>query len=303
MNVKNILKENNFKFEKKFGQNFLTDLNLLGSIVEKSGVNENSIAVEIGVGAGTLTGEIAKRVKKVYGFEIDKNLQPVLTETLSPFDNIEIAFQDIMKVNLAELESKIGGAYSVIANLPYYITTPIIMLFVENSQNCERVVVTVQKEVAERICAQPNTAEYGAITASINAICDCKIIKQIPRSMFYPVPNVDSAVVRIDFNKSKFNILEMSAYRKLVKVAFTMRRKTLVNNLIKGYNLSRGECENLLNKLQIDISVRGENLSPSDFVNLSNLFVENNIKCKGELRLFFYILEKYFYILVKINIK
>ena len=277
MDIKKILKDNNFIFEKRYGQNFLTDLNLLKSVVEKSGVNKESTVVEIGVGAGTLTGEIAKQVSFVYGFEIDTKLKPVLKETLKEYNNVEIIFNDILKIGAKKVDEIIGKNYSIIANLPYYITTPIIMEFVENSEFCERIVVTVQKEVAERLVASPKTSDYGAITASIGAIANSKIIKYIDRQMFYPAPNVDSAVVRIEFDKQKYQILDIIKYRKLIKNAFSMRRKTLVNNLMKGYNLNRQQIENILKSCGIDILVRGEELDAETYVKLSNYLVENKI--------------------------
>ena len=270
MNIKNVLKENNFTFKKAFGQNFLTDETLLGSIVERSGVDENSTVIEIGLGAGTLTKEIAKRVKKVYGFEIDLNLKPILEETLKGFDNVEIIYKDIMKISTFDLETLISGKYTVIANLPYYITTPIIMRFIEEGVNCERVVVTIQKEVAERITASPSTADYGAITASINGVSDSEIIEYIGREKFLPPPNVDSAVVKITLNKNKYDIKDIKEFRRLIKSAFSMRRKTLVNNLLKNYPLSRTEIEEILLSLGFKTDIRGEDLSPKDFVNLSN---------------------------------
>lgn len=270
MNIKNVLKENNFTFKKAFGQNFLTDETLLGSIVERSGVDENSTVIEIGLGAGTLTKEIAKRVKKVYGFEIDLNLKPILEETLKGFDNVEIIYKDIMKISTFDLETLIGGKYTVIANLPYYITTPIIMRFIEEGVNCERVVVTIQKEVAERITASPSTADYGAITASINGVSDSEIIEYIGREKFLPPPNVDSAVVKITLNKNKYDIKDIKEFRRLIKSAFSMRRKTLVNNLLKNYQLSRAQIEEILLSLGFKTYIRGEDLSPKDFVDLSN---------------------------------
>lgn len=274
MNIKEILKRKNFTFEKKYGQNFLTDVNLLSSIVDRSGVDENSIVVEIGVGAGTLTSQIAKKVKKVYGFEVDKKLKPVLDETLSSYDNVEIIFEDIMKVETSKIEEMIGTNYTVIANLPYYITTPILMKFIEEGQKVDAVIVTVQKEVAERICAKSGTSDYGAITATINAVSDTSIIEYIDRSMFYPIPNVDSAVCKIVLNKDKFYIKDINAFRKLVKTSFIMRRKTLVNNLMKGYNLSRQVCEEILTSLGLDINVRGEYLSSKEFIDLLHILLE-----------------------------
>lgn len=270
MNIKNVLKENNFTFKKAFGQNFLTDENLLGSIVERSGVTKETPVIEIGVGGGTLTAEIAKRAKFVYGYEIDNNLKPVLQETLKDYNNISIIYKDIMKASITEIEEMIGEEYIMVANLPYYITTPIIMKFIEEATLCKSIVITIQKEVAERIVAKEKTADYGSITVSINAVADTKIIEYIGREMFYPSPNVDSAVVKIDMNKTKYQINDIQKFRNLVKCAFTMRRKTLVNNLMKGYSLSRENAENLLTSQNISVSVRGEELSVLEFINLSN---------------------------------
>ena len=270
MNVKNVLKEKNFIFKKAFGQNFLTDENLLGSVVERSGINKDSIVLEIGVGAGTLTSEIAKRAGKVYGFEIDNNLKPVLSETLKDYSNVEIIYNDVMKVKTEELENMLGGKYTLIANLPYYITTPIVMRFIEEAKNCEAIVVTIQKEVAERITAKEKTADYGAITVSVNAVADSEIIEYIGREKFYPSPNVDSAVVKITLNDKKYDIKNLAAFKALVKCAFAMRRKTLVNNLMKGYNFNREQAEALLIANNLQVTARGEELSVEEFINLSN---------------------------------
>lgn len=270
MDIKKVLKNNNFTFEKRYGQNFLTDENLLSEMVEGAGVDKNSTVVEIGMGAGTLTMQIAKRVKKVFGFEIDTKLKPILAETLKDYDNIEITYNDIMKIKTADLEKMIGGKYTVIANLPYYITTPIIMRFIEEAENCESIIVTIQKEVAERITADAGDSEYGAITASINAVADSVITMYIGREKFLPPPNVDSAVVKITLNKNKYDIKDIKQYRKLIKTSFLMRRKTLVNNLIKVYPLSREQVENILVSLGFKTDVRGEDLSSQDYVNLYN---------------------------------
>lgn len=270
MNVKNILKEQNFIFKKAFGQNFLTDESLLSSVVERSGINENSTVIEIGVGAGTLTREIAKKAKKVYGFEIDTNLKPVLAKTLEEFSNVEIIYKDIMKCSMQEIETLMGGSYTLIANLPYYITTPIIMRFIEEATMLDGIVITIQKEVAQRITAKEKTADYGSITVSINAVSDSEIIEVIGREKFYPAPNVDSAVVKITMNNKKYQIKDLAKFKSLVKCAFAMRRKTLVNNLMKGLNFTRENAENLLTSNNIEITARGEELSVEKFVELSN---------------------------------
>ncbi len=268
MDVKKILRENDFKFAKKFGQNFLTDENLLDDIVLKSGVNESVTVVEIGAGAGTLTRAIAKRAKRVYAFEIDENLKPVLSKTLEGVNNAEVVFGDIMKTPIESLEEMVGEDYMVVANLPYYITTPVITLFLEKATRVTGISVTVQKEVALRLAAEPKTSDYGAITVAVRLAGSAEIIKEIGRELFLPPPNVDSAVVKISIDKNKLAGVDRQKYRELVRIAFTMRRKTLANNLIKGYGFTRDEAESALKKANLPVTVRGEELSEYDYKNL-----------------------------------
>ena len=268
MDVKKILRENDFKFAKKFGQNFLTDENLLDDIVLKSGVSENTTVVEIGAGAGTLTRAIAKRAKKVYAFEIDENLKPVLSKTLEGVYNAEVVFGDIMKTPIESLENMVGEDYMVVANLPYYITTPVITLFLEKATRVTGISVTVQKEVALRLAAEPKTSDYGAITVAVRLAGSAEIIKEIGRELFLPPPNVDSAVVKITIDKNKLAGVDRQKYRELVRIVFTMRRKTLANNLIKGYGFTRDEAESALKKANLPVTVRGEELSEYDYKNL-----------------------------------
>ena len=267
--VKAQLGEYGFKFKKAFGQNFLSDPFVLGEIAEKAGVNENSVVLEIGCGAGALTKELAARAKKVVGYEIDERLKPVLKDALSGFDNTEVIFGDVMKRKLADIEKRLGESYVLVANLPYYITTPIIMNFLENGENVSSMTVMVQKEVAERLAAKPRTSDYGAITVGINLRGEAKIVMQVPRERFTPVPNVDSAVVRIDIDKNKFANADKSAVRELVRKAFTSRRKTLVNNISSGYGTSKESAAKLLEKCGISPTARAEELSAEQFVLLS----------------------------------
>ncbi len=183
--VKSILSESGFGFKKRLGQNFITDKNLLASIVEKSGADENSTVIEIGCGAGTLTRAIAERVKRVVGFEVDLSLKPVLQRTLAGIDNAEIIFKDFLKADMNELEKRYGE-FCVIANLPYYVTTPLITKILDEGKLCRSLTVMVQEEVALRLCAKENTPEYGAITAVIALRADAEIIKKVPRTMFTP---------------------------------------------------------------------------------------------------------------------
>ncbi len=277
MELKKIIRESGFKFNKRFGQNFIESEILLEKIVELSGVTEKDKVVEIGVGGGTLTRALSQKAKFVYGFEIDKNLQPVLQKSLSGVENVEIIFKDFMKENLSELEKEIGEEYVVVANLPYYITSPIVMRFIEEAKFCRRIVVMVQREVAFRFCARPATADYGAITAAIGLWGDAAIILDVDRTNFYPQPNVDSAVVRIDKFYEDRGVIDKKVYRDIVRIAFSSRRKTLVNNMMNYLKISREKAENILRGSGIDISVRGETLSVGDFTRLANVCKKENV--------------------------
>lgn len=268
-----ILKKHNFSFNKSFGQNFIFDTNLLDKIVDDASINENTTVLEIGCGAGTLTKQIAKRAKKVVGYEIDNNLKPILQENLSGFDNVEIVFKDVMKEITSDIEARLGDNYVIIANLPYYITTPILFKFLKESTKLIRFVVMVQLEVAERLCAKTNTADYGAITVEIDSVANAKITRVVKKNMFTPMPKVDSAIVRIDFAK-KYEIENREVLQNLIRSAFQMRRKTLVNNIKNTFKLSNDECKLLFEKVGIELSARGESLTTTQFVKLSNILAD-----------------------------
>lgn len=269
MDLRSVLERHGFQFKKQFGQNFLTDVNLLDSIVSLSGIDENTTVVEIGCGAGTLTRAIAKKAKKVYAFDVDVKLQPVLAETLAGLENVEVIFRDFNKLDLKEFEQEIGE-YSVVANLPYYITTPLITKLLEESDLVQSASVMVQEEVALRFCAVEDTPEYGAITAAIALKGQAKIIKKVPRTMFMPRPNVDSAVVRIDFCRGRIPVLDEKAYRQTVRCAFLNRRKTLENNLINCFGVPRETAREVLDACGVDEKARGETLSPQRLAVLSD---------------------------------
>lgn len=264
-----ILKDNDFKFNKAYGQNFIFDKNFLKSIVDMV-ITPEDIVVEIGAGAGTLTSMMAEVAKKVISFEIDNNLQPILAETLKSYQNCEVIFQDIMKVDIDKLEQKIGGDYIIVANLPYYITTPIIFKFLENAKHLKSMSIMVQLEVAERLTAKPNTKEYGAITPSIDYRANAKIIKRVGRHMFTPVPNVDSAIVKIDFVDNKYQITDNHVLDETIKAVFAMRRKTISNNLKSHFHLQNEQIENICRNISISPAARGETLNTSTLVDLSN---------------------------------
>ena len=274
--LKTVLDKHGFRFKKQFGQNFLSDTNLLDSIVTASGIDENTTVVEIGCGAGTLTKAIAKKAKKVYAFDIDRDLQPVLAETLKGCENIEVIFRDFNKINLQEFEKEIGE-YSVVANLPYYITTPLVAKFLEESEKVQSLSIMVQEEVAERFCAKEDTPEYGSITASIALKGEAKIVKRVSRNLFMPRPNVDSAVVRIDFQRGRIQVKDEKAYRQTVKCAFLNRRKTLENNLVNFFKVSRETAKKILAEAGVDEKARGETLSPQRLALLSDCIVDNKI--------------------------
>lgn len=274
--LKSILQRHGFHFKKQFGQNFISDNNLLESIVTASGIDENTTVVEIGCGAGTLTRALAERAKKVYAYDVDVALQPVLAETLKGLDNVEVIFRDFTKVDLRALEQEIG-AFTVVANLPYYVTTPLVTKLLEESELVQGISIMVQEEVAERFCAKENTAEYGSITAAIALKGEAKIVKRVSRNLFYPRPNVDSAVVKITFDRGRVAVKSEKAYRLAVKCAFLNRRKTLENNLVNFFKLTREQAKQMLSTAGIDEKARGETLSPQRLAHLADALVDAGV--------------------------
>ncbi len=274
--LRSVLEKHGFHFKKQFGQNFISDTNLLKSIVEASGITKDTIVVEIGCGAGTLTRALAESAKKVYAFDIDRDLQPVLAETLAGLDNVEVIFRDFNKLDLKEFEKEIAD-YTVVANLPYYITTPLVTKLLEESDKVQGLSIMVQEEVAERFCAKENTAEYGSITAAIALKGSAKIVKRVSRNLFYPRPNVDSAVVKITFERGRVAVKSEKAYRQAVKCAFLNRRKTLENNLVNFFNLSREQAKEILALAGVEEKARGETLSPQRLATLADVLVDKGI--------------------------
>ena len=205
------------------------------------------------------------------GYEIDLRLKPVLEETLEEYNNVDIVFADVMKQKITEVEKKLGGEYVMVANLPYYITTPIIMQFIENAKNIKAMVIMVQEEVAYRLAAKAGTSDYGAITVGINLRGSAEVILKVPREKFTPAPNVDSAVVKIIVEKDKFKGVDFSSVRNLVRCGFSNRRKMLVNNLMNTYKISRVDAETALNRAGVALTVRGENLTAEEYISLAEL--------------------------------
>ena len=265
--IKQLLQEKDFRFNKQFGQNFLTDQNLLQEICDDAKI-DGGVVLEVGSGAGTLTRVLSKNANKVITFEIDKHLKEILDTTLADCNNVQVIIGDIMRYEMHEIEALCGGEFSLVANIPYYITTPLLMNFVENSQNVTSLTLTIQKEVADRLSAKPSTKDYGAITVGVCAFADVEVTRVLSRTLFYPQPNVDSAVVHIEMNRNKFDIIDRKLFRKVVKSSFAMRRKTLVNNLMVGFGLDRAEAEQIIIKSELPVGCRGEELSVEQYVKL-----------------------------------
>ena len=267
--VKDIIRGVNFRFNKALGQNFITDGNLLDAIVADSGVTSEDVVVEIGTGAGTLTRALAKVAKKVFSFEVDRNLEPVLALSLQGVENVEVVFRDVLKMKDDALAEIVGNKFKVVANLPYYVTTPLAMRFLESSLDVESLTVMVQKEVADRFVAKANTADYSAITLAIECAGNARVTRNVSRNMFYPSPNVDSAVVRIDVDRQKLAGENTVLLHKLVRGAFAMRRKTLANNLSVAFRMSKQQAAELIESCGFSPLVRGEALSLCDYIKLN----------------------------------
>lgn len=269
MEIKEVLCKTQFRFKKNLGQNFITDSNLLDAIVADAGVEERDTVVEIGTGAGTLTAALAKKAKRVITFDVDEDLRAVLKETL-PQKNVEIHFTDVLKMKDGELNEIIGEPFKLVSNLPYYITTPMLMRFLESDLPVRSLTLMVQKEVADRLTAEPNTEEYGAITLQVKLRGDARLMRTVSKRLFYPVPQVDSAVVRIDVSP-KYSIERTKAISRAVKAGFQMRRKTLVNNLVQSYGLSREDAVSVVEKAGLSTDVRGERLSLEEYCRLTEV--------------------------------
>ena len=255
-------------FKKRFGQNFISDTNFLKSLVAAAGITAGDGVLEIGAGAGGLTAALAAAAGKVVAYEIDRELKPVLDGLNLP--NLTVVYKDILKEDNADIKANFSGGFKLCANLPYYITTPIIFKFLPQDSGVSEMALMVQKEVAARITANAGFKDYGALTVAVNAVADATILKQVNRKMFYPVPNVDSAFISIKMNPGKFEIKDKATLDKLIRAAFSARRKTLVNNLMPGFGISRQAAEELLTGQGIDLKARGETLSVEQFVKLAN---------------------------------
>ena len=274
--LKRVIEMHGFSFSKSLGQNFLIDYGVLSDIVEGSGVDENSCALEIGPGAGVLTRELAQKAKMVAAVEIDKSLMPLLDYTLGEFDNVSVVNEDVLKVDLkALIVQKFGDSpVHVVANLPYYITTPIIMKFLEEEVPVKSLTVMVQKEVAERMAAPPGGKDYGALSAAVQFYTVPKIITKAEPHCFMPQPQVASVVIRLEVqDKPTVSVKDKEKMFAIIKSAFGQRRKTLLNALSKSpyINIGKDSIKNALAEMGLDENIRGEKLSLEQFARLSDI--------------------------------
>lgn len=263
-----LLRKYNLKANKKLGQNFLISDDIVNQIIREAEVSNEDTIIEIGPGLGALTAKLAENAKEVIAIELDDNMINVLTERFSLYQNVQIIHGDVLKVNLKEI-IKDKSKVKVVANLPYYITTPIVMKLLEDKLNIEQITVMVQKEVGERFTAMPNGKEYGAITVSINYYTEPSIVIDVPRDNFNPVPDVDSCVVNLKVRKEHIKLKDEKTFFKVIKAAFSQRRKNIGNSLT-GTGKSKQEVKEMLDKLEIDSNLRAENLSIETFARIAD---------------------------------
>lgn len=264
--MKKNLDDNNFNFKKKYGQNFIVDKNIIHSIIKKSDIDKDTLVIEIGPGAGSLTSELGKIAKNVIAYEIDESLKPILEKNIT--SNTQIIYGDFLKQNvLKDIKNYNYQKLYVVANLPYYITTPIIMKLIEDEIPVDKIVVMVQKEVGDRFKATPGSKSYNSLSIFLNYYFEVKKIVDVSRNVFIPKPNVDSIVVSFTKRDEKIPLKNKEIFFKLVRDSFKQKRKTLKNNL-KEYDLSK--IEKVLKKHNLDLSVRAENLSIDIFAEMAN---------------------------------
>ena len=268
------LNKENFNFKKKFGQNFIVDKNIIESIISKSNIDKDTLVIEIGPGAGSLTSELGKVAGQVIAYEIDKEVKPILEKNIE--ENTEIIYEDFLKRNVKEDLKKYNySKIYVVANLPYYITTPIIVKLIEDKLNIDKIVVMVQKEVGDRFKAKPNSKDYNSLSIFLNYYYTVEKLLDVSRNVFIPKPNVDSIVVSFTKKENKIKVDNEQIFFKLVRDSFKQKRKTLRNNL-KGYDLEK--VEEVLNKHNLNLTVRAEALPIEIFAEIAN----NLNKCKDK---------------------
>ncbi len=271
-----ILQKYHFNFQKKFGQNFLIDTHVLERIIEESRITKEDCVLEIGPGIGTMTQYLAENAKEVIAVEIDKALIPILNDTLKDYDNVTIINDDILKVDINQIvkDKNNGESIKVVANLPYYITTPIIMGLFESRVPLKSITIMVQKEVADRMQVGPGTKDYGALSLAVQYYAKPEIVANVPPNCFMPRPNVGSAVIRLTrYEKPPVQVSNEKYMFSLIRASFNQRRKTLVNGLLNAGNLNvnKEEILNALEQMSLSPTIRGEALTLEQFATLSNI--------------------------------
>ncbi len=277
--IKELFEKHGFSFSKALGQNFLVNPSVCPKIAELGKADKEHGIIEIGTGVGVLTNELAKRAKKVVAIEIDTRLMPILDETLAEYDNVKIINEDVMKVDLHKLieEEFKGMKVSVCANLPYYITSPIIMMLLEERLPIDTITVMVQREAGTRLCAKIPSRDMGAVTVAVNYFSTPKVLFNVSRGSFMPAPNVDSCVVQFDVHKdTKYSVSDEAYFFRTVKAAFSQRRKTLSNSLSSGLPMDKGIVNKAIENSGLPLTVRPEQLSIEQLIAVSENL--NNIK-------------------------
>ena len=272
--TKELLRKHDLELKKSLGQNFLVDNNILDKIVDSAGVDETDTVIEIGPGIGSLTQKLAEKANKVVAVEVDQRLEEVLNKTLAEYNNVEVVFDDALEVDFDKL---VDGEYKIVANLPYYITTPIVMRLLEEGFNIEQIVFMVQKEVAERMVASPGGKDYGVLSIGIQFHTTAEILFDVPPNVFIPQPKVHSSVVSLNvLSEPPIDVVSEEFFFKIVNAGFQQRRKTIRNSLSKAanINLSRDLVDQALEEVEIDSRRRAEKLSLDQFAQLSNKIFE-----------------------------
>ncbi|GAA4706748.1 16S rRNA (adenine(1518)-N(6)/adenine(1519)-N(6))-dimethyltransferase RsmA [Brevibacillus fulvus] len=274
--TRQILEKYGFSFKKSLGQNFLIDTNILHNIVSAAELTKAKAAIEVGPGIGALTEQLCRKAGQVVSIEIDQRLLPILEETLAPYDNFRVVHGDVLKLDLHQLIRDQLSHYekiSVVANLPYYVTTPILMKLLEERLPLENIVVMIQKEVADRIAAKPGSKDYGSLSVAAQFYAETEVAMVVPASVFVPKPNVDSAVIKLAVReKPPVEVADQKLFFQVVRASFAQRRKTLINNLV-GQLFAKEQKEQvvqLLKRVEIEPERRGETLSIEEFARLSN---------------------------------
>ena len=279
--TKEILSTYNFSFKKSLGQNFLVDVNILKNIIKHAGIDDSSGVIEVGPGIGALTEQLAIHAEKVVAYEIDQRLLPILANTLEDYQNIEVIHQDILEANISEAiqaHFKPGQAVHIVANLPYYITTPILMKLLSDKLPISSLTIMIQKEVAERMASKPNSKSYGSLSIAVQYYTYAKVVMDVPKSVFMPQPNVDSSVLKLVIREAPpVDVIDEEYFFAIVRACFMHRRKTLRNNLVSYFkdDIPKTRITEILEQADIDGTRRGESLDMGEFAQLANVLYKN----------------------------